>query len=161
VGRIYDGPPVTHFEVITIGTIHHPEIFPYVEFASPMRIPTASVLYISNRPDVSSTNSKASIRYTTNAYAGDLYYQTYHINEGVIKADTTLLRAPHLYMFLAFDNLKDIHYTDEEGHTVYPCTGKPLGTFEATGSTFGYVTDFPARKANDGIYPLLQPFRLR
>lgn len=163
VGKIYDGPPVTHFELITIGTMHYPEVFPYVEFASPYRIPVASVIYVSNRPDVSATNSRVAIRYPYNpdARVSELYYQTDPIPSAVIQNDTTLLRAALLYMVFAFDNVRDIHYIDEEGHVVYPCTGKPLATFSMSPFAFQYVKDFPARKANDGVYPLLRKFRLR
>lgn len=162
VGKIYDGPPVTFFTDIVLGSPNRIEQFAYVEFASPIRVPAASVLYISNTPDVSSTNFKAAIRYTTNGFIGDgnMNYQTAPIDQGVIRSDTTLLRAEHLYLFLAFDNIRNIHYTDEEGRSVYPCTGRKLGSFQSSGSFFGYNI-FNPRKAKDSIYPLLQrvPFR--
>ncbi|MCF6405328.1 carboxypeptidase-like regulatory domain-containing protein [Chitinophaga filiformis] len=162
VGRIYDGPPVTFFTDITLGSPNRIEQFAYMEFAAQIRNPTASVLYISNTPDVSSTNFKATIRYTIDGFIGDgnMNYQTAPIDQGVIRADTTLLRAEHLYLFLAFDNIRDIHYIDEEGRTVYPCTGKKLGSFQSSGFYFQYNI-FNPRKANDSIYPLLERFRYR
>lgn len=157
VGKIYDGPPVTYFTDIVLGSPNRTEQFAYVEFASPIRVPAASVLYISTTPDVSSTNFNTTIRYTTYGYVGDgnMNYQTAPIDQGVIRSDTTLLRSARLYLFLAFDNIRDIHYIDEEGRTVYPCTGRKLGSFQSSGPWFGYNI-FNPRKANDSIYPTLQ-----
>jgi len=163
VGKIYDGPPVVHSNVEYIGTIHYPEVIPWAEFASPYRIPAASVIYVNNTPDVSATNSKAAIRYpfNPNEHLPDLFYQPGPVNGGIIRQDTTLFKAEHLYMLLAFDNVRDIHYIDENGHIVYPCTGRPIVTFVASGYTFGYLIEIYRMKGNDGVYPPLRNSRLQ
>jgi hypothetical protein len=160
VGQIYNGPPVTYFEAIVLGSPSNPQVVSYMEFPSPMRVPAASVLYISNTPDLSSTNFKANIRYYTPYIMSDMWYQTPEIDPYVIRQDSTLIYAKDLYFYLAFDNLKDIHYIDEVGRVVYPCTGTKLGTFKFSGQFF-WRNPFSSRMSNDGVYPLLRKHRLK
>lgn len=161
VGQIYNGPPVTYFEAIVLGSPANPQVVTYVEFSSPMRVPAASVLYISNTPDLSSTNFKANIRYYTPYIVSDMWYETPEIDPNVIRQDSTLIYAKDLYFYLAFDNLKDIHYIDEVGRVVYPCTGTKLGTFKLSGQLF-WRNPFSSRRTdNDGVYPLLRKYRLK
>ncbi|PSL33489.1 carboxypeptidase-like regulatory domain-containing protein [Chitinophaga ginsengisoli] len=126
VGKIYDGPPVTLFLDIAIGGPNSTQQFFYVEFAAPIRVPAASVLYLSNKPDVSPTNFVVSSR-NTNAFIPEdhMSYQTdndpfnYYVD-----ANPILHNSPSIYWFLAFDNDRDIHYIDEAGRKIYPCLGK-------------------------------------
>lgn len=160
VGQIYDGPPVTLFFHFGFGSPDNPRIVAYAEFASPMRIPTAAVLYIDTSSAPSKTNFKTNIRYHAATEDSDMWYQTPEIDPEIIRADSSLINARRLDFFLAFDNLRNIHYIDEQGRTVYPCTGKKLGSFTLSGSTF-IRTPNSARKTDDGIYPQLRKFRLK
>lgn len=160
VGQIYDGPEVTFFEHYGFGSPDNPRIVTQMEFASPMRRPTASVLYIDTSANLSSTNFQANIKYYASMPPSDMWYQTPEIDPEVIRADSALINARNLYFYVAFDNVRNIYYIDERGRTVYPCTGKRLGSFLLSGSTFTR-TPFSTRKADDGIYPLLRKFRLK
>ncbi|MCF6406574.1 carboxypeptidase-like regulatory domain-containing protein [Chitinophaga filiformis] len=124
VGKIYDGPPVTLYTIISLGGPNSTERFTYTEFAAPFRIPAPTVLYISNQPEISSTNFVINIRYT-NAFIpeGNMAYQTESF-QPYVAVHPILHNSPYLKAVLAFDNVRDIHYIDEEGRTIYPCTGK-------------------------------------
>jgi hypothetical protein len=160
VGQIYDGPPVTAFYLFGYGSPDNPRITQYVEFAYQIRKPVATVLYIDTSSAVSKTSFKTNTRYysTSNDYGA--WYETPEIDPEIIRADSSLINAHRLYFFLAFDNLRNIHYTDEQGRTVYPCTGQELAAFTLSGSTF-IRTPFSSRKIDDGIYPQLRKFRLK
>jgi hypothetical protein len=160
VGQIYNGPPVTYFDYFGLGSPNNPDIVVYVEFASEMRLPTAAVLYISNTPDLSATNFKTNIRYNRGFYESSNAFQTSPIDPNVIRADTTLLFAPDLYFYLAFDNVRRIYYIDEQGRIVYPCTGTRLGSFRLYGQLFAR-NPFSSTRTNSGIYPPLLKFRLK
>lgn len=161
VGQIYNGPPVTYFEAFGTGSPDNPNIVTYTEFASPMRRPAASVLYISNTNDLSRTNFKANIRYRAGeGFQESMWYQTPEIDPNVIRADSTLIYARDLYFYLAFDNLKDIHYIDEQGRTVYPCTGTRLGSFKFYGQLF-WRNPNSSTRMSDGVYPLLRKYQLK
>jgi len=116
-----------------------------------MRLPTASVLYIDTTPALTSTNFRATIRYNPlQGLQGSNWYQTPDIDPHVIRADSVLIHAFFLYFYLAFDNNRDIHYIDEQGRTVYPCTGKSLGAYRLSRSTFE-ENPYSSRKTGDNL----------
>ncbi|PWV48155.1 carboxypeptidase-like regulatory domain-containing protein [Chitinophaga sp. S165] len=160
VGQIYNGPPVTLFVLFGYGSPDNPRITQYVEFESQIRKPVATVLYIDTSAAPSKTKFKTNIRYYSTWDAYEAWYETPEIDPEIIRSDSSLINARTLYFFLAFDNLRNIHYRDEQGRTVYPCTGQQLGAFTLSGSTF-IRTPFSARKTDDWIYPQLRRFRLK
>ncbi|PSL33493.1 carboxypeptidase-like regulatory domain-containing protein [Chitinophaga ginsengisoli] len=151
VGKIYNGPPVSLFDYFGLGSPDNPQVVTYTEFQSPMRLPTASVLYIDTTPALTSTNFRAYIRYNAQqGFQNSMWYQTPDIDPHVIRADSILINARRLYFYLAFDNVRDIKYVDEQGRTIHPCTGTKLGSFMLSGSTFQENPN-SSRQASDGI----------
>lgn len=150
VGKIYDGPTVTSFDYFGLGSPNNPQIVTVTSFASPMRLPAASVLYMDTIPDLSKTNFRGYIRYAAlQGIQDSMYYWTPDIDPHVIRADSVLLKARHLYFYLAFDNLRDIKYIDEQGRTIHPCTGKRLGAFQLYGALFE-ENPYSSRQTGDG-----------
>ncbi len=153
VGKIYDGPPVTSFAYFGLGgTPDNPRTVILIDFAYDMRLPTASVLYMDSSsallPDTGAaftkTNFRANIRYNAQqGYQFPTQYQTPEIDPEVIRADSVLLYSRFINFYLAFDNIRDIHYIDEQGRTIYPCTGAKLGQFNIQGSIFQWDPNNP------------------
>lgn len=160
VGQIYVGPSCLGAGPMTFGGgPENHEIFPYAEFSAPMQVPAAIVMYLSVGGDPKTDFVKALRNYLPangypTTYAGPI------ISSYMIYGDSVLVNAHNITFSLAFDNPKDIHYTDEQGRTIYPCTGPIFGSFGLSASDFTPPFE-QSRKRNDGIYPLLRNFRLK
>lgn len=161
VGQIYYGPPVDFVTYMGFGGPELHDIYPYVTFLAPMQLPAALVLYYSIGAP-SRTNFVISTRdyLTANDFPTEYFNWDAPISPHIIFGDSVLANANRITFSLAFDNPKDIHYTDEQGRIVYPCTSPILGSFALHPSTFTPPFE-QSRKRNDGIYPLLENFRLK
>jgi len=159
VGQIYVGPPCLGAGPMAYGGPENHEIFPFAEFSDPMQVPTAVVLYLSvggppKTNFVKNTRTYQAINDYPTQYVGPV------ISSYMIYGDSILVNAPNITFSLAFDNPKDIHYTDEQGRTIYPCTGPVFGSFTLSASSFTPPFE-QSRQRNDGIYPLMRNFRLK
>lgn len=161
VGQIYFGPPVQWLTYMGFGGPQLHEIYPYVEFAAPMQLPTAFILYFGVH-GASKTDFVTSTRdYVPTLDDPTVYFDfTNEISPSIIYGDSILANSNGITFSLAFDNPKDIHYIDEQGRTIYPCTSPILGSFVLGASAFSPPFE-QSRQRNDGIYPLLRNFRLK
>ncbi|SHM21834.1 carboxypeptidase-like regulatory domain-containing protein [Chitinophaga sp. CF418] len=159
VGQIYVGPPCLGGGPMSIGGPGNHEIFAYAEFSEPMEVPTAVVLYLSvggppKTDFVKALRDYHATNFYPTVYAGPVIEST------MIYGDSVLVNAHNITFSLAFDNPKDIHYIDEQGRTIYPCTGPFFNSFGLSASAFTPPFE-QSRRRNDGIPPLLRNFRLK
>jgi len=159
VGQIYVGPPCLGGGPMSYGGPENHEIFAFAEFSAPMEVPTAVVMYLSVSGQPKTDFVKALRDYqATNGYPTQ--YASPIIQSAMIYGDSVLFKARNITFSLAFDNPKDIHYTDEQGRTVYPCTGPIFNSFTLSASSFTPPIE-QYRRRDDGVYPLLRNFRLK
>lgn len=159
VGQIYVGPPCVGAGPMAYGGPENHDIFPYAEFSAPMQVPVGVVLYLT----VSGSPKTDFVKNTRDYLPANGYPTTYAgpiISSYMIYEDSVLVKARNINFSLAFDNPKDIHYIDERGRTIYPCTGPIFGSFTLSASTFTPPAE-QARQRNDGIYPLLRRYHLK
>lgn len=137
VGQIYYGPPVDYVTYMGFGSPDNHQIYPYAVFLAPMQVPAAFVLYFGVN-GASKTDFVTSTRdyLPTNDYPTEYFNFNKEISPSIIYGDTTLLNANAITFSLAFDNPRDIHYVDETGRFIYPCTSPILGSFSLHSSTF-------------------------
>ncbi len=137
VGQIYYGPPVDYVTYMGFGSPDNHQIYPYAVFLAPMQVPTAFVLYFGIH-GASKTDFVTSTRdyLPTNDYPTEYFNFNMEISPSIIYGDTMLLNANLITFSLAFDNPRDIHYVDETGRFIYPCTSPILGSFSLSPSTF-------------------------
>ncbi|PWV48152.1 carboxypeptidase-like regulatory domain-containing protein [Chitinophaga sp. S165] len=137
VGQIYYGPLVDYVTYMGFGSPDNHQIYPYALFLAPMQVPTAFVLYFGvNGPSKTDFVTSTRDYLPTNDYPTEYFNFNKEIDPGIIYGDTTLLNADGITFSLAFDNPRDIHYVDEQGRFIYPCTSPILGYFTLHSSTF-------------------------
>jgi hypothetical protein len=158
VGQIYFGPPVDYVTYMGFGSPTNHQIYPYAVFLAPMQVPTAFVLYFGVHGPSKTDFVTATRDYlATNDYPTEYFNFNAEISPSIIYGDSILANANNITFSLTFDNPRDIHYIDEQGRTIYPCTSPILGSFTLPPSTF--TPPGQSRQANDGINPLLRNVR--
>jgi hypothetical protein len=160
VGQIYFGPPVEYVSYMGFGGPQLHEIYPFAVFLAPMQVPTALVLYIGvGAPSKTDFVTSTRDYQATNDYPTE-YLGSFEISPTMIYGDSVLVNAHRITFSLAFDNPRDIHYIDEKGRIIYPCTSPILGSFQLSALTFTPPFE-QSRRRNDGVYPLLRRSRLK
>lgn len=137
VGQIYVGPPADVVTYMGFGSPDNHQIYPYATFLAPMQVPAAFVLYFSVHGP-SKTDFVTSTRdyLPTNDFPTEYFNFNKEISSSIIYGDSTLLNANAITFSLTFDNPRDIHYEDEQGRYIYPCTSPIKGYFSLHSSTF-------------------------
>lgn len=159
VGQIYVGPRCLGAGPMAYGGPENHEIFPFAEFSDPIQVPTAVILFLSVGGSPKTDYIKALRDYQpTNDYPTQ--YVGPIIQSTLIYGDSILLNAPHITFSMAFDNPKDIHYTNEEGRIIYPCTGPIFGSFVLSASSFTPPLTRLGQR-NDGVSTSSQRVRLK